>query len=89
MIRRLAILPIQLYRRWLSPLKPRCCRFSPTCSTYAIEAISRRGLAVGTLLICWRLLRCHPFAQPGYDPVPAPPPAPADVKSARALGESR
>ncbi|MEZ5962882.1 MAG: membrane protein insertion efficiency factor YidD [Planctomycetota bacterium] len=70
MMRRLVVLPIVAYRAILSPLKPRCCRFEPTCSQYALEAVRRRGVWVGLALASWRILRCHPFATPGFDPVP-------------------
>ena len=69
---RAAALPIRLYRRCISPLKPPMCRFSPTCSAYAIEALEVHGLARGSLLAIWRLLRCQPFARCGHDPVPPP-----------------
>jgi putative membrane protein insertion efficiency factor len=72
MIARLLALPLHAYRRFISPLKPRCCRFWPSCSQYAIEALRRRSLPVAGALIAWRLLRCQPFAAPGYDPVPPP-----------------
>ena len=61
---------IGLYRKFISPLKPPCCRFTPTCSAYAIEAYTKRGFFVGTILTVWRLLRCNPFSKGGYDPVP-------------------
>ncbi len=61
---------IRFYRKFLSPLKPRCCRFTPTCSAYAIEAFEKRGFFVGMILTVWRLLRCNPFCKGGYDPVP-------------------
>ena len=51
------------------------CRFHPTCSQYAYEAIDNRGLAAGLRLAAWRILRCQPFARGGYDPVPGPMPA--------------
>ena len=66
----IAAAPIRLYRRYISPLKPRMCRFSPTCSQYAIEALEAHGLLRGTYLATWRLLRCQPFARGGFDPVP-------------------
>ena len=70
MLRRLLIAPIRFYQRFLSPLKPApTCRFLPTCSSYAIEAIERRGIVVGSLKALWRLLRCNPFCAGGYDPV--------------------
>ena len=59
------------YKRWISPALPHACRFVPTCSEYAMEAIERHGAARGSLLAVARLLRCHPFARAGYDPVPA------------------
>ncbi len=61
---------IRLYKKYISPLKPPCCRFTPTCSAYAIEAFQKRGFFAGFILMCWRLLRCNPFGRGGYDPVP-------------------
>ncbi len=61
---------ITLYRKFISPLKPACCRFTPSCSAYAIEALQKRGLIMGILLAAWRILRCNPFCRGGYDPVP-------------------
>ena len=61
---------IGLYRKFISPLKPPCCRFTPTCSAYAIEAFQKRGFFAGLILTVWRILRCNPFAKGGYDPVP-------------------
>jgi putative membrane protein insertion efficiency factor len=69
-LRRAATLPLRIYRRWISPLKPPMCRFSPTCSQYAVEAIERHGILRGGAYATWRLLRCQPFAKGGYDPVP-------------------
>lgn len=69
-MKHLLILPIWLYRVLISPLKPRCCRFEPTCSQYAIEALRTHGSFRGTYLTIWRLLRCQPFCEPGFDPVP-------------------
>jgi hypothetical protein len=66
----LATAPIRIYRRWISPWKPPTCRFSPTCSAYAIEALERHGLLRGSALAVWRILRCQPFGTPGFDPVP-------------------
>jgi uncharacterized protein len=70
LLRSLATLPLRFYRRFLSPLKPPMCRFSPTCSQYAIEAIERHGILRGSGLAVWRILRCHPFCKGGHDPVP-------------------
>ena len=69
-LRRLATLPIRFYRRFLSPLKPPMCRFSPTCSQYAVEAIEAHGILRGGAYAVWRIMRCHPFCRGGYDPVP-------------------
>ena len=69
-VRRIYVLPIAFYRRFLSPLKPPTCRFHPTCSAYALEAVTTRGILRGTLLSVWRILRCQPFSKGGYDPVP-------------------
>ena len=61
---------IRLYQKVISPIKPPCCRFTPTCSQYAIEAFTKRGFFVGFILTVWRILRCNPFSRGGYDPVP-------------------
>ena len=65
------LLPVVFYRRVLSPMKRTpSCRYLPTCSEYAIEAVHKRGIVVGTVLAMWRLLRCNPLFHAGYDPVP-------------------
>jgi putative membrane protein insertion efficiency factor len=64
------LLAIAGYRRIISPLLPRSCRFYPSCSAYAAEAIERHGSARGLVLAARRILRCHPFHPGGYDPVP-------------------
>lgn len=61
---------VWIYRKVLSPLKPPVCRFDPTCSRYAIDALREHGALRGTWLTIRRLLRCHPFCEPGHDPVP-------------------
>lgn len=61
---------IRLYQRFISPLLGPRCRFSPSCSAYAVEALDRHGLWRGGWLSVWRLLRCHPCTAGGYDPVP-------------------
>ena len=63
---------IRFYQKFISPLKPRCCRFIPSCSQYAIEAFQKRGLVIGFGLTFWRILRCNPFCRGGFDPVPLP-----------------
>ncbi|MEV4414975.1 membrane protein insertion efficiency factor YidD [Catellatospora sp. NPDC049609] len=67
---RVLALPIIAYRRWVSPGLPARCRFYPSCSTYALEAIARHGALRGFWLTVRRLGRCHPFHPGGYDPVP-------------------
>jgi uncharacterized protein len=67
---RFLALPIRAYRRWISPLKPPMCRFAPTCSQYAIEALEMHGPFRGSWLAVKRLCRCHPFCEGGHDPVP-------------------
>lgn len=64
------ILPIRFYQLSISPLLPPSCRFTPTCSQYAIEAIRRHGPLKGLWLALRRLSRCHPWGGSGYDPVP-------------------
>lgn len=66
---RLVVLVLRGYKTFVSPLFPPSCRFTPTCSQYAIEAVQRRGVVRGLCLAVWRLLRCHPFGRGGYDPV--------------------
>jgi putative membrane protein insertion efficiency factor len=61
---------LRWYKRAVSPLMPPACRYTPTCSEYAMEAIERHGLGRGSLLAVRRVLSCHPFARGGYDPVP-------------------
>ncbi len=63
---------VRWYKRGVSPLLPPACRYTPTCSEYAVEAIERHGLGRGSYLAVRRVLSCHPFARGGYDPVPAP-----------------
>jgi putative membrane protein insertion efficiency factor len=58
------------YQQWVSPLLPRACRFVPSCSEYALEAIDRYGIVAGSILAVWRLLRCQPLSRGGFDPVP-------------------
>jgi putative membrane protein insertion efficiency factor len=81
----LVIALITGYRRFLSPALhaisgPRC-RFHPSCSEYAIEAVRTRGVVVGLALALWRVLRCQPFAKGGHDPVPARPARPGAMSA--------
>ena len=72
-IRKMAIFPlivlIRFYQICISPLKPPTCRFTPTCSAYALEALRKHGLFKGSWLAVRRILRCHPWGGSGYDPV--------------------
>lgn len=69
-IRKLALLPVRVYQLAVSPLLPSSCRFLPTCSAYAVEAVERHGVVKGGWLTAHRLCRCHPWGGHGYDPVP-------------------
>ena len=66
----LAVFGLLFYKTIFSPLMPLCCKFHPSCSTYAKEAVERHGVVRGLSLAARRLLRCRPFTQGGYDPVP-------------------
>lgn len=66
----LLILPILFYRQFISPFTPPSCRFTPTCSEYARQAILKHGPFKGLALAVWRILRCNPWGGSGYDPVP-------------------
>jgi uncharacterized protein len=63
--------PIVLYQRLISPALPRRCKYEPTCSSYAVQALQEFGILRGLVLAAWRLLRCNPFSHGGYDPVQA------------------
>lgn len=67
--RRVVVAPILLYQRVVSPALPRRCRYEPTCSSYAVQAIGRYGILRGLILAVWRVLRCNPWSHGGYDPV--------------------
>jgi len=69
--RTIAIAPIRFYQRVISPALPRRCKYEPTCSRYAVQAIQRYGILRGSVLAAWRLLRCNPWSHGGYDPVEA------------------
>jgi putative membrane protein insertion efficiency factor len=67
----IVLMPVVAYRRLISPMKRvPTCRFLPTCSEYAIEAVNQRGVVVGSALATWRVLRCNPLCTGGFDPVP-------------------
>jgi uncharacterized protein len=68
---RLVTGPIRAYQRLISPALPPRCKYHPTCSQYAVQAIGRYGILRGAVLAAWRLLRCNPFSHGGYDPVSA------------------
>jgi uncharacterized protein len=67
--RSLAALPVRLYRRVISPALPRRCKYHPSCSAYALQAIQTYGILRGVVLAGWRLLRCNPWSHGGFDPV--------------------
>ena len=68
-MRNILINLIRFYRKNISPLKNPCCRYIPTCSQYAIEAVEKNGVFKGGLMAVWRILRCNPLSKGGYDPV--------------------
>ena len=84
MLARLLVLMIRIYRRFISPLFGRVCRFEPTCSAYAVDCLQHHGALRGVWLTLRRLSRCHPFHPGGYDPPPQPPGTPH--RPADALG---
>jgi putative membrane protein insertion efficiency factor len=69
--RQLALAPVIAYRRLISPALPRRCKYEPTCSAYAVQAVREYGILRGLVLAGWRLLRCNPWSHGGYDPVAA------------------
>ena len=69
-MKKIALNLIRFYKRFISPLLPPSCIYTPTCSQYIYEAIERYGVLRGSLMGAWRILRCHPLARGGYDPVP-------------------
>jgi putative membrane protein insertion efficiency factor len=69
--RAIVVFPIRIYQRVISPAIPRRCKYEPTCSRYAVEAIRQYGILKGVVLAGWRLLRCNPLSHGGYDPVEA------------------
>lgn len=81
-LRAIIVAPIRAYQHLISPLLPRRCKYEPTCSHYAAQAVEQYGILRGLVLAGWRLLRCNPWSHGGYDPVaaqrvfPSPPEAP-------------
>lgn len=69
MLKNIIIFLIKFYRKFISPLKPPTCRFVPTCSEYALQAVEKYGVVRGGVMAVKRILRCHPFHPGGYDPV--------------------
>ena len=69
--RAVVLAPVIAYRKLISPALPRRCKYEPTCSQYAVDAVRRFGILRGLVLAAWRLLRCNPFSYGGYDPVEA------------------
>ena len=69
-MKNILIAMIRFYQKFLSPLKHTRCPYTPTCSQYGLEAIQKYGAFKGSLLACWRILRCNHFSKGGYDPVP-------------------
>jgi putative membrane protein insertion efficiency factor len=70
-LRSAVIAPIRLYQRLISPALPRSCKYEPTCSHYAVDAVRTEGVLRGLVLAGWRILRCNPWSHGGYDPVSA------------------
>ena len=64
----LVLAPLRFYRRFVSPAIPPRCKYHPTCSAYAVQAVERYGILRGLVLAAWRILRCNPFSHGGYDP---------------------
>ncbi len=67
---RVLVLPIRFYQKFITPFTPPSCRFQPTCSEYARQALLKYGIGKGLALAIWRILRCNPWGGSGYDPVP-------------------
>ena len=84
-VARLVLAFLDFYQKGISPLTPPSCRFEPTCSQYAVEAVRGRGVLIGSALAIWRILRCAPWSAGGWDPVP-PPRAPVPRGGAHLRG---
>ncbi|MEK6734654.1 MAG: membrane protein insertion efficiency factor YidD [Pseudomonadota bacterium] len=70
MLKKSLIILVKIYQKAISPFNMGCCRFTPTCSNYAIEALNKHGVMIGGWLILKRIIRCHPWGGSGYDPIP-------------------
>lgn len=70
-MRSVLVAPIRAYQRFISPAFPRRCKYHPTCSEYAVQAVRTHGVMRGVVLAAWRLLRCNPWSHGGFDPVDA------------------
>ncbi|MGN0666235.1 MAG: membrane protein insertion efficiency factor YidD [Huintestinicola sp.] len=70
LLKKLFILPIRLYKKFISPMFPAVCKYYPTCSNYALQAIEKHGIIKGVILGSWRILRCNPWSMGGIDHVP-------------------
>ena len=66
-LRAVAVAPVRFYQRWISPGLPRRCKYHPSCSQYAVDAVRRFGILRGSVLAAWRLLRCNPWSDGGVD----------------------
>jgi putative membrane protein insertion efficiency factor len=82
---RIANWTLAQYKRWISPLLPPACRYVPSCSEYAAEAVAHHGALRGGVLAAWRLVRCNPLVRGGYDPVPCAHASRAEARSAEEL----
>lgn len=69
-MKRILMMLVRFYRKYISPMRQSCCRFMPTCSQYALEALEKYGAVKGSWLAIKRILRCNPLCKGGYDPVP-------------------
>jgi len=85
----LALGLLRLYKRWISPVFPPSCRYVPACSEYAMEAVDRYGALRGGALAAWRILRCHPLAKGGLDPVVNDGAVRGDAAELRSAGQTR
>jgi len=68
-MKKILLSAIEFYRKYISPGRPSCCRFMPTCSKYALDAIIKYGAFKGSIMAVYRIIRCNPFCKGGYDPV--------------------